>query len=395
VAPVHLIASSDEFLLEEQVREIARAASEDFGGVEPEFLAPEITPADLATELCSPSLFAPRRVFVLADLKLWVEPPPRGKAKRGSDQETVDVTPVVGVLEEGLSEDVALVIGALCQRKPKGPLISAVDAAGTFEWLATPEPPKPWEDVDLSEEQERVLRVVLERVAGDVDFTPGARKLLMHRLGYAPRLLVQEARKLVAAHVDRAVDENLVRALCFPKERSLEAVREAVLGKRVAPILDLLVAAEAGIAVRDWRGQLMAADKIPYVIASQVGSLCQQLLYLRRIAFRFGMGDELDPGRTGEGKWYPYQFKNRIGPSFLEHLKSDAPSPMIAPGKRPPSLFLLGQLFKGASQWLDDELVDALAGFGGVESGLRGKMPTEELSAWLVRTLGPRSSSGV
>lgn len=391
MAPIHLIASSDDFLLEEQVREITRAASVTFGGVEPEFLPPEITPEELATELCSPSLFAPQRVFVIADLNAWLESPPRGKAKKSADSGAVDVTPVVGVLEEGLSEDISLVIGALCRSKPKGPLVKAVDAAGAFEWLPSPEPAKPWEDVDLSKVQERVLRGVLERVAGDVKFTPGAQKLLMHRLGYAPRLLIQEARKLIAAHVDHAVDEDLVRALCFPKERSLEAVREAVFEKWLTPILDLLVAVEAGIAVRDWRGQLMAAENVPYVIAAQVGSLCQQMLYLRRIAIRFGMDDELDPGRTGETKWYPYQFKNRIGPTFLDHLKTDAPSPIIAPGKKPPSLFLLGQLFKGSSRWVDEELVDALAEFGEVETGLRGKMPTEKLSVWLARALGGRS----
>ena len=391
MAPIYLIASSDDFLLEEQVREITRAASVAFGGVEPEFLPPETTPGDLATELCSPSLFAQQRVFVIADLNAWLEPQPRGKAKKAADQSVLDVTPVVGVLEEGLSEDISLVMGALCRSKPKGPLVKVVEAAGTFEWIPAPAPAKPWEDVDVSEDQGRILRGLLERVAGDVTFTPSAQKLLVHRLGYAPRLLIQEARKLIAAHVDHAVDEDLVRALCFPKERSLEVVRDAVLEKRVTPILDLLVAAEAGIAVRDWQGQLIGADSVPHVIAAQVGSLFQQLLYLRRIAVRFGIDDELDPGRTGDKMWYPYQFKNRIGPKLLEHLQTDAPSPVIPPGKKPPSLFALGPLFRGAGHWADQELVDALAEFGEVEPGLRGKMPNEQLSVWLARTVGGQS----
>ena len=391
MAPVHLIASTDDFLLEEQMREITRAASEAMGGVEAEVLPPEITPGDLATELCSPSLFAPRRLFVISDLRSWVEAPPKGKSKKSAQPEMVDVAPVVGVLEEGLSDDITLVMGAWCRSKPKGPLVSAVGAAGTFEWLPAPESAKPWEEIDLSEEQERILRGVLARVAGEVKFTEGAQKLLMHRLGYAPRLLIQEARKLVAANLDLAVDEALVRALCFPRERSLETVKDAVFAQRVAPILDLLVAAESGIPVRDWRGQLMTADSVPFVIAAQVGSLFQQMLYLRRIAVRFGMGDELDPVRTGEPKWYPYQFKNRIGPALLEHLKNDAPSPIVGPGKKPPSLFMLGLLFKGASRWADGELVDALAGFGAMESGLRGNMPTEGLSVWLAQAVGDRS----
>jgi DNA polymerase III delta subunit len=388
VAPVHLIASSDDFLLEEQVREVTRAASESFGGVEPEVLPSEITPSDLATELCSPSLFAPQRVFVIPDLRTWVGAPAKGKAKKSGEPEPVDVTPVVGVLEEGLSPDIALIMGAWCKSNPKGPLVKAVSQAGTFEWLPGPDEVKPWEDLELSAEQEKVLRGVLARTAGDVKFSEGAKKLLMHRLGYAPRLLIQEAKKLVAAHVDNTVDEDLVRALCFPRERSLEAVRDAVFDRQVTPILDLLAAVESGVPVRDWRGQLLTEDNVPFMIAAQVGSLCQQMLYLRRLAVRSGMERELAPERTKEPKWYPYRFKNGMGPDLLEHLKTDAPSPMFGSGRKPPTLFSLGQVVKGASRWTDDELVDALAEFGEMEAGLRGTMSTQGLSVWLTRALG-------
>ena len=388
MAPVHLIASSDDFLLEEQVREITRAASESFGGVEPEVLPSEITPSDLATELCSPSLFAPQRVFVIPDLRTWVGAPAKGKAKKSAEPEPVDVTPVVGVLEEGLSQDIALVMGAWSPSNPKGPLVKAVAKAGTFEWLPGPDEVKPWEDLELSEQQEKVLRGVLARTAGDVKFSEGATRLLLHRLGYEPRLLVQEAKKLVTACVDNAVDENLVRALCFPRERSLEAVRDAVFDRKAAPVLDLLSALAAGIPVRSWQGQLMTEDNVLIMIAAQVGSLCRQMLYLRRLAARLGMERELAPERTGEPKWYPYRFKNGPGPDLLEHLKTDAPSPMVEPGRRPPSLFTLGQVFRGASRWTDDELVDALAGFGEMEARLRGTMSTQGLSVWLTRALG-------
>ncbi len=388
MAPVHLIASSDDFLLEEQIREITRAASEAFGGVEPEVLPVEITPSDLATELCSPSLFAPQRVFVIPDLRTWVGAPAKGKAKKSGEPEPVDVTPLLGVLEEGLSPDIALVMGVWSKSNPKGPLVKAVSKVGTFEWLPGPDEVKPWEDLELSAEQERILRGVLARTAGEVKFSEGAKKLLMHRLGYEPRLLIQEAKKLVAAHVDNTVDEDLVRALCFPKERSLEAVRDAVFERRAAPILDLLAALEAGVAVRNWQGQVMTEESVPIMIAAQVGSLYQQMLYLRRLAVRVGMENELAPEQTKDPKWYPYRFKNGPGPELLEHLKADAPSPMSGPGKKPPSLFALGQVFKGASRWTDDELVDALAEFGEAEAGLRGTMSSQGLSVWLTRALG-------
>ncbi len=388
MAPVHLIASSDDYLLGEQIRETTGAACDRFGGVEPEVLPSEITPSDLANELCSPSLFAPQRVFVLSDQRTWVGAPAKGKAKKSAENEPVDVSPLVKVLEEGLSPDIALVMGAWCASSPKGPLVKAVAKAGTFEWLPGPDKVKPWEDLELSEQQEKVLRGVLAREAGDVKFSAGATKLLLHRLGYEPRLLVQEAKKLVAARVDDTVDEDLVRALCFPKERSLEAVRDAVFDRQVAPILDLLAALEAGVPVRNWQGQLMAEDNALIAIAAQVGSLCRQMLYLRRLAVRVGMEHELAPERTAEPKWYPYRFKNQVGPDLLEHLKTDAPSPMIETGKGPPSLFNLGTIFRGASRWRDDDLVDALAGFGEMEAGLRGTMSSQGLSVWLTRALG-------
>jgi DNA polymerase III delta subunit len=389
VAPVHLIASSDDFLLEERVREVARTVSEGLG-VEPEALPDEITPEDLATELCSPSLFAPQRVLVIPDLGGWLTPPSKGVAKKSAESSGVNVAPVVGVLEEGLSPDIALVIGAWCKSSPKGPLVKAVNTVGTFEWLPGPGPAKPWDEAELSDEQEEVLRGLLARTAGDVRFSEGAQRLLMHRLGYAPRVLVQEVRKLAAAHVDNQVDEALVAALCFPRERSLDAVREAVFAKRAGPVLDLLTAVEAGIPVRNWQGQLMTEDAVPVVILSQVGLLFQQMLYLRRLVVRVGMEREMNPERTDQEKWYPYQFKNKTGPALMEHLKNDAPSPIFG-ARKPPTLFSLGQLFRGASHYRDDDLVAALAAFGETEAALRGKMPFETLSVWLTSALGDPS----
>lgn len=388
MAPFHLVASSDDFLLEEQLRETTRAASESFGGVEPEMLPPEIAPEDLATALCSPSLFTPQRVLVVPEASDWFIAPTKRKSKKSSQTEMVDTGPIVHVLEEGLSEDVVLVMGVCCPGKPKGPLVSAADAAGTFQWLAAPDAPKPWEDVEVSTEQQKVLWEVLARVAGETKFTEAATKLLIHRLGYAPRLLTQEARKLVAARVNNTVDEDLVRALCFPKERSLEVVRDAVFSKSPAPVLDLLVAVERGLQVRDWRGQPVKMESLPIMIASQVGGLFQQMLYLRRLAERIGMESELSAERTHQQKWYPFHFKNGPGPALVKALEGDAPSPIVGNGKKPPSLFSVGNLFKGASRFTDAELVEALAGFGEVEANLRSKMPVEVLSVWLTTALG-------
>ena len=73
---------------------------------------------------------------------------------------------------------------------------------------------------------------------------------------------------------------------------------------------------------------------MPIVIASQVGSLCQQMLYLRRLAMRIGMEPELAPEQTAEPKWYPYRFKNGPGPALCEGAQGDAPSPIFGNGKK-------------------------------------------------------------
>ena len=145
------------------------------------------------------------------------------------------------------------------------------------------------------------------------------------------------------------------------------------------------------VPVRDWNGQLQRPENVPFIIASQVGSLLRQMLYLRRLVVRVGMANELTPERTSAEKWYPFHFKNRPGPALMDHLKSDAPSPIFGPGKKPPSLFTLGQLFQGASRYRDDDLVTALAEFGGTEAGLRGKMATETLAVWVTRAVADRA----
>ncbi len=57
----------------------------------------------------------------------------------------------------------------------------------------------------------------MNKAAGSTRFTPAAERLLMERLGFAPRLLAQEVRKLAAASAGGEVDENLVRRSVFPR----------------------------------------------------------------------------------------------------------------------------------------------------------------------------------
>jgi hypothetical protein len=232
-----------------------------------------------------------------------------------------------------------------------------------------------------------LLRKLLSKAAGDVRFTPEAAQLLLDRLGFAPRLLVQEGRKLAAANVEGEVDEKLVMALSFPRERSLDVVWDAVFERRAAPILDVMAATDAGIQVRDRQGRSVTAQGAPYVLFGQVSSILQNLLYLRRLAAEHGFLDEMAPERTRDDFWYPKRFKNGLAPELIKLIESDAPSPLQRPGGKGPTPFVLGQLFRGAGRYSDHDLVAALAQLGAVETALRGDLPREALSVWLTSFL--------
>lgn len=383
MAPVHLLASPDDYLLELEVAAAVANARRAFEGVEPEVFGPETTPQELAVEICSPSLFAPQRILVVPDISSWVNPATTGRSTKGADADPVDAGPVVQALGEGVADDVALILGACSSSKPKGPLVDAVSATGQVAWIPTPQAPKPWEDLVMSKDQERVLTGLLDRTADGVVFTPAARDLLVERLGFAPRALVQEARKLAVASTDGTVDVDLVRSLSFPSERSLEAASEAVLGRTVAPVLDLLLAAQGNALVRDFHGQAMDVKAVPNIVFRLFVNSVLQMLYLRRAAARAGFADELDPGRTSDPKWYPIRFSKGIGPSLLSYLEQDSPSPVLRGGGKGPSVFRLGVLFRGASRYTEQELVNALASAGGIEAALRGEMAVESLTAWI------------
>ena len=387
-APVYFVASSDDYLLEEALGETVREVCAEFGDVDPETMPEGLTPEDLSVELCSPSLFAPQRVLVVPEIRAWIDiPAKRPPDPRPAEKAVVDAAPVVQVLGEGIAEGIALVMGACCHGKPKGALVEAIDEAGGFRWQPVPEPPKPWEDAVLSKEQESMLRNLLSKVTGDVRFTPEAGRLLLERLGFAPRLLIQEGRKLAAANVDGMVDEELVLALCFPQERSLDVVWDAVFERRAAPILDIMAATEAGIQVRDRQGRTVTAKGAPHILFSQVASILQNLLYLRRLAAEHGLLGEMSTDKTRDDFWYPRRFKNGLGPKIVELAKADAPSPIQRAGGRAPTLFTLGRLFKGAGRYTDQDLVQALAGVGAVETALRGDMAAEALSVWIASIL--------
>jgi hypothetical protein len=194
-------------------------------------------------------------------------------------------------------------------------------------------------------------------------------------------------RKLAAANVGGVVDDELVLALSFPKERSLDVVWDAVLDRRALPILDIMSATAAGIQVRDRHGRPVTAKGAPHILYSQIASILQNLLYLRRLAAEHGLLAEMSTDKTRDNFWYPKRFKNQLGPKLVELLNADAPSPVQRTGRKAPTLFVLGRLFKGAGRYSDEDLVRAIADGGAVETALRGDMAMEAFSVWIASVL--------
>jgi len=168
----------------------------------------------------------------------------------------------------------------------------------------------------------------------------------------------------------------------------LDVVWDALLERNATPILDIITAAAAGLPVRDRHGKIMTSDGVPIAVFGQGSLVFQRLLYLRLMATENGFVDEMAPERTGDRYWYPSQFKNGIGPKLVELLEADAPSPLIRSGSKPPSLFMLGGLFRGAGRYRASELERALAELGTVETALRGDLAVEALSVWFTSILG-------
>ena len=131
---------------------------------------------------------------------------------------------------------------------------------------------------------------------------------------------------------EEEIDEALVRRLTFPRERSLEVVRDAVLDRDLDPLLDLVAAASSGAPVNNWQGQRLEPGGLGPILFAQVTNLEHQMLYLRRVAAGGGLERDMAPDQTSRRGWYAGRFKKDLAPDLLARLKQDAPSPMIRPG---------------------------------------------------------------
>ena len=146
--------------------------------------------------------------------------------------------------------------------------------------------------------------------------------------------------------------------------------------------------AMAELSIRDRQGRIMTPEGVPIALLGQASLVFQRLLYLRLLTAGSGLIDEMAPERTRDRYWYPSRFKKGIGPELLELIEADAPSPLMRSGSKPPSLFMLGGLFRGAGRYRTSELEEAVAELGTVETSLRSDLALEALSVWFTRILG-------
>jgi hypothetical protein len=190
------------------------------------------------------------------------------------------------------------------------------------------------------------------------------------------------------------VDEALVRRLVLPRDRSLEVVRDGVLARDPRPLLELIAAAADGVSVNDWQGRPMPPDRFPSALLGQVANLLGQMLYLRRVADSAGLARELSAGSAGGKSWYQQVFSSRLAPELTERLEASSPHPLLDRKGKALTSWNLGQLFRGAARFDDNELVAALAAAGEVELAQRGDLGLEALTVWITRSLSQRPAAG-
>ncbi len=361
-----------------------------------ETLPDDVTPEDVAVELNSPSLFNPERVLLVPDTSQWViaSTSPGGPtmpARKNAKAVDTLVQPLVKTLESGMPDGVALVMGVWCGAKPTGSLVKAVEASGSVEWIATPEPPKPWEDCAVSDAQKTVLRRLMARAAPAARFAPTAETLLFERLGFAPRHLVQETGKLaVAAGPDGLIDEALVRRLVLPREGSLEKLQDAILGRDLRAAVTFLDEGRRGLPIRDWSGSYITEGGLGIRAFNLAVDAFTRMLYLRGAARIIGAEDELDPQKNSAHSWYSRTFKPHLGPKLKSHIEADPGAPFRSGVKpRVPSPWAMQRLFRGASLYSDDDLIRSLTEAGRIERRLRRPGNSiEALPGWLLLALG-------
>jgi len=384
VTRLFLIALADDFLLQRALERVVADLRAEMGDVPVEKLSSGLSPEDLAVEINSPSLFSPERILLVPDIHAWIDAPAARDAPKAGGK--VDLRPLLDALTTELSEGLAVVCGAWCGGKPKGELVELIGKMGEFRWIGLPEAPKPWEDAVLSAAQMEVLRDVIRQEAPRARIGSAAERLLCERLGFAPRRLAAEVRKLHAASGGKSISEALVRRLVLPSETSVDLFQDCLLNRdsrALAAFLDLL---RRDIPVRDWSGERLGRNAA-FPLFNTAASAFLKMLYLREAAKKIGAESELSPKKTSSRGWYQQVFKNKLARGLIEQIKNDPGAPFRKTSKGP-SPWTLHLLFRGAGRYPEKVLLQAVIESASVDLELRNSEDSlGALSAWLFRAM--------
>lgn len=379
------VAVGDDFLLEEALKTAVEGVAQELGGASIEELRAETGPEDLALEINSPSLFSSERVLLLNQVQHWVDAPPAPDAPKIKGQ--FDLTPLLDALQEDLPEGLGVVLGAWCGGQPKGELVNVIQQRGEFRWIPLPEAPKPWEPSGLSSAQREALRSIIKRAAPSARIAPAAETLLGDRLGFAPRRLAAEVRKLEAASGGELISEDLVRRLVLPRDGSIEVFQDCLLARNIQGMAAFLDEARRGIPIRDYSGERLGGRSLGIRLFNTAAETFLRMLYLRELASILRAESELNPTKNKARNWYGRVFKPRLGPALVSKILQDDSAPFKRRAKGP-SLWSLHLLFRGAGNYEPKQLKTAVMESGPIELALRrSEDELAPLWSWLSRAM--------
>jgi len=371
---VLLLGSPDDYLLELERRDFEAAWHR--AHPQGEALAFEGAPAAgrLVQELATPSLFSSDRLLVVADASTYLSAGRRAEGEALA--QAVKTLPL---------REVSLVLAAVADAPPTGPLVESVRARGEVRFLALPETPKPWEEARVSPAQRRLLASVIARVAPALAGQVEAVDALAEAYGFRPRELAQAAERLLLSGETTAA---AVRAQAGAGECPLRELEEALLRRDPVRFARFAASLASGGVLTDWRGEPVAPDRVAMVLASTLGRLLRQALAVRGHAARSGLSRELEPERCAGKGWYNQTFRPKLLPALSAEIEGTPASPLTSM-----TPWQLHRAFRLAAAYSDPELVSALGRLAGsrVERG-RGPAALAALSS-LVLTLIARSAA--
>lgn len=346
-APLVLLSCPDDYLLELERtdREAAWQAANPEGEVITIAAAPPATA--LLRELATPSLFAPRRLVVVRDARLYLG---------GEEHKEREAEALVRALDAFSFSNVSLILAAVTATEPKGALVDLAARRGEARFVELPPPPKPWEKTTVSPAQRRLLESLLVRVAPALAGKSDVMAALCEVHGFAPRQLAQAATQLVLLG---ALTVEAVHAQAGLGERSLKELEEALTTRSGPRAARFFAALLAGGELRGWWGNLVGREELGRVLGNAVGKLLRQALAVRGHARRAGLEAELDPRKCAADRWYNNTFRQRIYAALEKEIASHPASPVA---KMSP--WALHLVFKLAAGYDDAALLQALARLG-------------------------------